>query len=1412
MADEWGNPPQKVENSWPMAKPTNNDSTADDYGRKNIRGLGLGLPPASNGAEDLWNNEAAPTQYNREQMKYQDANNDRKKLLSNSGDWNDNNNDLKKRSFNDDGWNSQNQRLEKRDDDFNSRRKSHQTSNNDNKTELYDTHVSSQKGFDYDSRNLGRSPTPTTDYDRRKDQRNFRGPHYSYENDSRSRKPREASHDKFTNVIDSPSRPSHAARDELDDESLALQEVIHNSFSARQTGKQFANDPESERWIGETKKLTEPATPGMRRNEKEYKDKAVQTEPIDLEPIVQMVCSTNPDVGDVLRKKLFSLGIYVNVGGNTSGRPLMDIEANELNDHEKIKVNVRKDFDGQWRSSSVSRSAAQPPTVANDLRRPASSWNDDGHEVSDKLNDDYNYQKKEFRSRQPINDFVSARDSSVTSTSKESKPWDSSNIPKIKDPSRPTSVKSLEPWETSEDKPRKSDIRSPSPSKSSRPRDFSHPPSPDEPWRNRSDGQKKSEFWDTNTSRIKSSDSRDHSPNHVSRDRKHENALENVSRQGNDPRRDDESRVYAPGKDPRTASRDSYKPRDNSDSSRVAQPWIGTQRNIDPQEVTVKKPNEKLDSYTPLPNTDTWDSNKGTSASNNNWLEKAALFKEQISGRQVTEENEKPLKKESEPWEKPRSDEPWVTASYEDNLPGSNMNNNDDTIENETRSWNKNLSSDNSWNKQDKNSFNSRVEQRDDYYDNGHRDRDRGGSRDARGTEKSCYNCRKPGHLSRDCPEDSISTAINLVIGQSSVLKKVDHVLDVETQLTSQLYIVVNPEPSGISREEAWSRLMKADRENDIDDFNKWLEEFAKASPEDTFQTIERRLRSHNCNGKIIALKREGIPLTSCLIDLQGNTGKEFVAQPVCSTTFRPAPASGTIASSEEENFRWLADAGFLRDDPSPICFNCKYCDRRDGNGERGEKSYGGYNGRGGYGDKDIRGKGGVKCYNCGEEGHMSKDCRNPRREHGRHDKFSDSNPYANGTYEDDRKYSSKWEYNNDGRDGGKRARGRDNTDDYSSANDRYQNDNFNKNRYNASRGSNYNDDKDFNRNRGGFNEGYQPRDSNQRGINRDADFNLREDRDQGRNFGRNFANRDYDFSSRGNRDGDRAYPNRDKREDHDRDFDRKRDDYSFGNKQDRSREPITRRWEARDRSISNANRNDDGPTLKKESWDQKPVIQEDTSDEWERKRNEVMATWGPTSNQKSENKSWPPQDERKDSFNKIPGERYPRGSKEELRGRSSETKEVFASAPNPEPSKDLTWYSKEGKQNQARLDEIKAVKEAEADVMAEFLGASKKKVVTGNVTHQELSNVLKREQDNDEEDNEILKEVTKDATKGLGRVSAGEIMLAEVETINEKHLTKKNDDNDDSLSTLPHESAHSKTVSAVASIDQFEDRESQKA
>ncbi|KAG9307755.1 hypothetical protein G9A89_023320 [Geosiphon pyriformis] len=99
---------------------------------------------------------------------------------------------------------------------------------------------------------------------------------------------------------------------------------------------------------------------------------------------------------------------------------------------------------------------------------------------------------------------------------------------------------------------------------------------------------------------------------------------------------------------------------------------------------------------------------------------------------------------------------------------------------------------------------------------------------------------------------------------------------------------------------------------------------------------------------------------------------------------------------------------------------------------------------------------------------------------------------------------------------------------------------------------------------------------------------------------------------------------------------------------------------------------------------------------------------------------------------------------------------------------KDLTWYARDGKKDQAKLDEIKAIKEAEADVMAEFLGAGKRKVIKSNVTQQELNNVLKKEQEEDAEDDNNLIKVTQEASKGLGFRSSGRLALGEMISVDD--------------------------------------------
>lgn len=70
--------------------------------------------------------------------------------------------------------------------------------------------------------------------------------------------------------------------------------------------------------------------------------------------------------------------------------------------------------------------------------------------------------------------------------------------------------------------------------------------------------------------------------------------------------------------------------------------------------------------------------------------------------------------------------------------------------------------------------------------------------------------------------------------------------------------------------------------------------------------------------------ERPEIPLTKVLVDLQGNTNKRYVATPTLVHPTRLPRTSGNRANGPEENLQWLADSGFMVDDRSPVCFNCK--------------------------------------------------------------------------------------------------------------------------------------------------------------------------------------------------------------------------------------------------------------------------------------------------------------------------------------------------------------------------------------------------------------------------------------------------------------------------------------------------------
>ncbi|CAJ0766885.1 13961_t:CDS:2 [Entrophospora sp. SA101] len=131
--------------------------------------------------------------------------------------------------------------------------------------------------------------------------------------------------------------------------------------------------------------------------------------------------------------------------------------------------------------------------------------------------------------------------------------------------------------------------------------------------------------------------------------------------------------------------------------------------------------------------------------------------------------------------------------------------------------------------------------------------------------DMACYKCNETGHRAFECPNDSTMK---------------------------------------ISEEEAWEKMMKADAEKNIEDFKEMFEHYSKAAASETFQTIETKLRKAGCNTKIIALEREAIPLRKCLIDLQGNKEKKYLAILTMTDPNKLPKSSGNRAVDAEENFR----------------------------------------------------------------------------------------------------------------------------------------------------------------------------------------------------------------------------------------------------------------------------------------------------------------------------------------------------------------------------------------------------------------------------------------------------------------------------------------------------------------------------
>lgn len=153
--------------------------------------------------------------------------------------------------------------------------------------------------------------------------------------------------------------------------------------------------------------------------------------------------------------------------------------------------------------------------------------------------------------------------------------------------------------------------------------------------------------------------------------------------------------------------------------------------------------------------------------------------------------------------------------------------------------------------------------------------------------------------------------------------------------------------------EKAWTELMLADKEKDVDQIKKAIITYATAFPELTFEDLEGTFRSDNMNTYLIA-KQQEVSDIHTIVNLQGKIDQKFTV----SIQFQQKPRRAKFAedwpSSPEENMERLGEAGFPMDRMVQKCSNCNQL----GHGSKTCPE-----------EKEERVKTVITCANCSEEG-----------------------------------------------------------------------------------------------------------------------------------------------------------------------------------------------------------------------------------------------------------------------------------------------------------------------------------------------------------------------------------------------------------------------------------------------------------
>ncbi|KFA73390.1 hypothetical protein S40288_09028 [Stachybotrys chartarum IBT 40288] len=214
-----------------------------------------------------------------------------------------------------------------------------------------------------------------------------------------------------------------------------------------------------------------------------------------------------------------------------------------------------------------------------------------------------------------------------------------------------------------------------------------------------------------------------------------------------------------------------------------------------------------------------------------------------------------------------------------------------------------------------------------------------------------CRYCKQPGHIIRDCPDKPPMVCENC--GEEGHIRK-------ECENARKLN---RDNIANMPAEDAWEKLKRAAMERDVDDAKEAVQEYVKAlQGAVTYREIQEACIDQNIGFWLIATER-GLLSVFTNMDLQGNLGKKYsISYRFSEFPNKPREKYGWPETREEILSR-LDDAGDVVNTGLPVCMNCGEVGHisKDCTTEKRERPPA------------------IPCSNCGTEGHRLRDCPEPR-------------------------------------------------------------------------------------------------------------------------------------------------------------------------------------------------------------------------------------------------------------------------------------------------------------------------------------------------------------------------------------------------------------------------------------------------